>query len=138
MPRKLKFYVRKNEKRLQTKSAGASNAAVSLYNEVAVQTEPEAKPDKVDAEVQTDSPDLVIEDIVQIDLQPVDQAEIEIQTDAEVIAPNEVCATNVCSLETCDEEATSDELVCEGNNDEKFGPLVAKHKGVFRNVKGTH
>ena len=138
MPRKLKFYVRKNEKRLQTKSAGASNAAVSLYNEVAVQTEPEAKPDKADAEVQTDSPDLVIEDIVQIDLQPVDQAEIEIQTDVEVIAPNEVCATDVCSLETCDEEATSDELVCEGNNDEKFGPLVAKHKGVFRNVKGTH
>ena len=134
MPRKLKFYVRKNEKRLQTKSAGASNALVSLYNEVAVQTEPEAKPDKVDAEVQTDSPDLVIEDIVQIDLQPVDQAEIEIQTDREVIAP----ATDVCSLETCDEETTSDELVCEGNNDEKFGPLVAKHKGIFRNVKGTH
>ena len=80
----------------------------------------------------------MIEDIVQIDLQPVDQAEIEIQTDAEGIAPNEVCATDVCSLETCDEEATSDELVCEENNDEKFGPLVAKHKGVFRNVKGTH
>ena len=74
---------------------------------------------------------MVTEDIVQIDLQSVDRVEIEIQTDVEVTAPNDVCATDVCSV-----EATSDELVCEGNNDEKFGPLVAKHKGVFRSIKG--
>ena len=33
-------------------------------------------------------------------------------------------------------EATSDEFVCERNSDEKFGPLVAKHKGIFCNVEG--
>ena len=136
MPRKLKFYVRKNEQRLQTKSVGASNAPVPSHNEVGVQTESKAEPDMVDAEVQADRPDLVTEDIAQIDLQPLDWVEIEIQTDMEVMAPNEVCATDVCSVETCDDEATSDESVCEGNNDEKFGPLVAKHKGVFRNIKG--
>ena len=137
MPRKLKFYVRKNKQRLQTKSIGASNAAVSPYNEVAVQTDPKAEPDKIDAEVQTDRPNLVMEDIAQIDLQPVDQVEIGIRTDLEVVmAPSEVVATDACSVEACDDEATSDEFVCEGNNDEKFGPLDAKHKGVFRNVKG--
>lgn len=136
MPRKLKFYVRKNEQRLQTKSTGASNIPISPYNEVAVQTESKAEPDKVNVEVQTDRPSLEVEDIGQIDLQPVDRVEIGIQTDMEVMAPSEVVATDVCSVEACDDEATSDEIVCEGNNDEKFGPLVAKHKGVFRNVKG--
>ena len=53
MPRKFKLYVRKNEKRLKMKSMGISSALVSPYNEVAVQTEPQAAPDRVDAEVQT-------------------------------------------------------------------------------------
>ena len=35
------------------KSMGISSALVSPYNEVAVQTEPQAAPDRVDAEVQT-------------------------------------------------------------------------------------
>ena len=135
MPRKLKFYVRKNEQRLQSKSV---SVLVPSHKEVAVQTEPMAEPDMADAEVQTDSPDWVTEDIAQIDLQPVDRVDIETQTDMEVMAPNEVCATDVYTVEAYDDEATSDGLVCEGNNDEKFGPLVAKHKGIFRNVKGTY
>ena len=81
-------------------------------------------------------PSLKTEDIQQIDLLPVHQAEIEVQTDMEVMAPNEVCDTDDCSIEASDVETASDEFVCEGNNDEKFGPLVAKHKGIFRNVKG--
>lgn len=136
MPRKLKFYVRKNEHRLQTKPTGASNAPVSLYNEVAVQTESKTEPDMVDAEVQTDRPNLETEDVAQIDFQPVHRAEVEVQTDMEVMAPNEVCDNDDCSIEASDVEVTSNEFVCEGNSDEKFGPLVAKHKGIFRNVKG--
>ena len=135
MPRKLKFYVRKNEQRLQSKSVGVP---LLSHKEVAVQTEPKAEPEWTDAEVQTDSPGLVTEDIAQIDLLPVDRVDTEIQTEMEVMAPNEVCDANFYSVEACDDEATSDGLVCQGNNDEKFGPLVAKHKGVFRNVKGTY
>ena len=134
MPRKLKFYVRKNEQRLQSKSVGVP---LLSHKEVAVQTESKAEPELTDAEVQTDSPGLVTEDIAQIDLLPVDRVDTEVQTDMEVMAANEVCAANFFSVEVCD-EATSDGLVCQGNNDEKFGPLVAKHKGVFRNVKGTY
>ena len=52
------------------------------------------------------------------------------------MAPNEVCATDVCDVVACDSEAINVESVCEGNNDNKYGPLVAKHNGVFLNVKG--
>ena len=114
-----------------------NNIPLLSHKEVAVQTEPKAEPELTDAEVQTDSPGLVTEDIAQIDLLPVDRVDTEIQTDMEVMAPNEVYAANFYSVEACDDEATSDGLVCQGSNDEKFGPLVAKHKGVFRNVKGT-
>ena len=133
MPRKLKFYVRKNEQRLQNKSVGTGSVPLSLYKDAAVQTEPETIPDRVDAEVQTPKPNLGTAFIAQTDFQPVEQAEIEVQTEVEVMAPNEVCATDVCDVIACDSEAGS---VCEGNNDNKYDPLVAKHKGVFLNVKG--
>ena len=84
---KFKLYVRKNEQRLQAKSVAASSTPFSPYNEVAVQTEPEADPDRVDAEVQTDKPNLGTTVIAQIDLQPVDRAEIGVQTDQEVMVP---------------------------------------------------
>ena len=29
-----------------------------------------------------------------------------------------------------------DFILCEGNNDEKFHPLIVKHKGIFRDVTG--
>ena len=108
MPRKLKFYVRKNEQRLQSKSV---DVLVPSHKEVAVQTEPMA-----DAEVQTDSPDWVTEDIAPIDLQPVDRVDTETQTNMEVMAPNEVCATDVYTVEAYDDEATGDGLGCEGRN----------------------
>ena len=69
--------------------------------------------------------------IRQTDFQPVEQAEIGIQTKVEVMAPNEVCATDVYDVVACDSEAIiSAESVCEGNNNNKYGPLVVKHKGV--------
>ena len=81
------------------------------HKEVAVQTESKAEPELTDAEVQTDSPGLVTEDIAQIDLLPVDRVDTEVQTDMEVMAPNEVCAANFFSVEACDDEATSDGYV---------------------------
>ena len=118
------------------KSMGTSSALVSPYNEVAVQTEPQAAPDRVDAEVQTDKSNLETAIIVQTDLQPVDRAEIGVQTEVEMMAANEVCTADVCDVEACEGESIREECVCEGNNDQKYGPLVAKHKGVFLNVKG--
>jgi len=34
-------------------------------------------------------------------------------------------------------DVDDDEHICEGNNDDKFLPLVKKHKGKFMNAKGT-
>ena len=109
---------------------GTGSVPLSLYKDAAVQTEPETIPDRVDAEVQTPKPNLGTAFIAQRDFQ---QAEIEVQAEVEVMAPNEVCATDVCDVVACDSEAES---VCEGNSDNKYDPLVAKHKGVFLNVKG--
>ena len=136
MPQKFKLYVRKNEQRVKMNSIGASNTLVSPYNEVAVQTEPQAASDRIDAAVQTDKPNLETAVIVQTYLQPLDIADIEMQTEVEMMAANEVCAADVGDIGACEGEAISDECVCEGNNDKKYGPLVAKHKGVFLNVKG--
>jgi len=33
-------------------------------------------------------------------------------------------------------DVDNDEHICEGNNDDKFFPLVKKHKGIFMNAKG--
>ena len=34
--------------------------------------------------------------------------------------------------------ANDDYMMCEGNNDEKFFPLVTKHQGIFKDAKGKY
>ena len=52
------------------------------------------------------------------------------------------CQTD-CDIGTSDElaedvEPDEPEKLCEGNPEEKFHPLILKHKGVFTNVQGTY
>jgi len=46
---------------------------------------------------------------------------------------------NVQHRKDSDDNDDDDEYdnICEGNNDERFLPLVNKHKGVFKDVSGS-
>ena len=91
---------------------------------------------------------------------------VEVQTDETIVHTNDAAlqtenllpSTAVCEAEVQTEKSTvieisvqTDDLLdgiaspvqeveirqlCEGNNDDKFLPLVRKHKGIFMNTKG--
>ena len=101
----------------------------------------------IDAEVQTDEICLHCIDVeVQTDVSWASNVDIAVQTDEQASLP---CVKNTVEEQvngnsTVDEVDSAGDLtpsdiplqICEGNNDDKFSPLIKKHKGVFTNSKG--
>ena len=88
--------------------------------DVSTQTNVNVEVSKLDMETQTD-----------IDLEPmlheVSKLDMETQTDGD---HNLMVPANAM-------EINSNYVMCEGNDSERFQPLIIKHKGVFKDSTGT-
>lgn len=66
----------------------------------------------------------------------ISRADACMQTDMEV-SPSKCCVETQTDGEIDMEvEPIVDYVICEGNNDERFQPLITKHKGVFKDSTG--
>ena len=88
----------------------------SKFTEAATQTDHMPLVLKIDASTQTD----IGSEVIQV------MKSIETQTDSEtMIASNDM-----------EVEPSVDYVICEGNNDERFQPIIIKHKGIFKDSTG--
>ena len=115
MPRKVGLYVPKGASR---KGKAASRKEKGEEPSELVQA----------ASVETQTDDLPPTQLTSVSAQTdiVEYKDVAIQTD------DDMCVTGDVQEEQEEEELA----LCEGNPDEKFIPLVVKHKGVFRDVTG--
>lgn len=142
MPRKFRRVLRKGYSQKKSAKTSVEKEASLAHNddednvfdttEVSVQTET-ALTAMISVEVQTDL-------IIDPDCYKLDAA---VQSDL-TIHPD-CCKLDVaiqCNVEEENKEnlppqdGSIEYITCEGNKDEKFYPLVEKHKGVFKDVSG--
>jgi len=111
---------------------------LSLCTDVEVQTN-EICLLSVDAEIQTDVYMASRVDVaVQTDEQPLftlATTTAEVQTNNLTVEEGSILDDSPNNLAPPDVQVDCLQI-CEGNNDEKFLPLIKKHKGVFMNAKG--
>lgn len=146
MPRKFRCYVPKGASRKQAKVP----KEVSRKQAKVPQTD---EPQYKDSVVQTEGTLVNFQEVgVQSEFVEVDDASVQTEGLVPSIA---VCEVEVQTDKLNMEETSSqtDDILdgiappelevemtqlCEGNNDEKFLPLVKKHKGIFMNAKGSN
>ena len=150
MPRKFRCYVRKGAGRKARKGTSSFPCEEDASHNTVEQTE---KPVSfcIDVGVQTDELCLhCIDAEIQTEISMMSQVDIAVQTDEQTF----------CTLTTTTAGEQNDNLtleessilvddltipdvqvdslqICEGNDEEKFLPLIKKHKGAFTNAKGT-
>ena len=141
MPHKFRRYV--------TKGYGRKGAKVQTY------VLPEAN-SLVDSVVQTDLCCSTIDDILHFETESTElvQETVAVQTDT-IIMKSDETQTDTATLDNLGTVETQTEVVemrdakiqvselaemklCVGNYEEKFLPLVTKHKGVFKDVTGLY
>ena len=115
MPRKVRLYVPKGASR-----KGKDEEPSELVQVVSVATQTDdLPPTQLTSSLVSAQTDNALE-----------YKDVAIQTD-----DNDLCVTG--NVQEEQEEEQEEELaLCEGNSDEKFIPLIVKHKGVFRDVTG--
>ena len=152
MPRKFRCYVPKGASRKAKKvppsfpcKENASQCTVEqndnpilLCTDVGVQTD-EMRPCCSDAEIQTE---VSVMTKVDVAIQTDEQTSCltvttEEQTGNLAVEESSSLADSPEDLSSPDIQADSLQI-CVGNNDEKFSPLIIKHKGVFTNAKGSY
>ena len=137
MPRKFRRVLRK----------GYSQKKDSLHNEATSDTE-DSVLDTTEVSIQTESIFTNLTTIaVQTDIQTetifTNLTTIAVQTDI-IIHPDycQLDAAIQCSIEEGIKEnlpppdSNIQHVICEGNKDEKFYPLIEKHKGIFKDISG--
>ena len=128
MPCKFRRYV---VKRYSRKSANIKLSVLPQHDSL------------VDSAVQTDLQFNTDVDMPYLGTETVDieQDSVAVQTDTDLSETTSV-ETQTEVIEKQDVELQANELdemmICIGNSDEKFHPLVAKHKGVFKDVTGLY
>ena len=115
MPRKIRLYVPKGASR-KLKDEGPSESSYVTSVETQTDDHDLTSIETNSVSTQTDSP-LVIE-----------FKDAAIQTDDDSLQSAHADDND------CDE--LDESIMCQGNNDEKFIPLIVKHKGVFRDITG--
>ena len=114
MPRKFRRYVPKGYSRKGYKSK-KSNSVEHVVNSAELQADNlQGTSTKVDFGTQTDE---ILNDVVPV----IENEEVEVvdMVDAEIQVGEQ-----------------QSQRVCVGNDDEKFKPLISKHKGVFKDSTG--
>jgi len=100
--------------------------------DVAVQTDPIVL-DTKEVEMQT----LEIEHHSNIPYEPVPMELADDPRSVDTEMPDDPFDTEI--LPSCNlPPANDDHMMCEGNNDMKFFPLVTKHQGIFKDAKGKY
>ena len=132
MPRKFRRVVRKGgvqskktQHQILTGIRDQVDLVSSRFAEMAVQTD---KVELREMATQTDINFDVVSTEASMQTENPEYADMFTQTDNESIQQSTVGIHN---------SSNATELVkCEGNNDDKFLPLVNKHKGIFKDVTG--
>lgn len=121
MPRKFRRYVAKGYSR---KGLKVKTSKADLLVDSGVQTDLHFNPD---------------EDMLHLKTEIL-QETVAVQTDIIVNSKSIETQTEVVEIQDAEIQVSElDEMrLCVGNNDEKFLPLVTKHKGLFKDVTGLY
>ena len=145
MPRKFRCYIPKGASRKAQKGTASfpcqeedtCGESGELCTDIGVQTD-DIHYSCSDAEVQTESfMALKVDVAVQTDEQNLSSlatAIVEEQTENPVVEESSSMGDSPVDLALPDTQV--DMQICKGNDDEKFTPLILKHKGIFMNVQG--
>lgn len=148
MPRKFRkvvqkgYYKKEVVERIPTGDSDDEHVSnASRFTETATQTDHiQLEVQKIDASIQTDD-----SEVVQIMKSVTTQTESEMmsndmtQTQSEMMMSNNMTQTASEPMMSNDMEIEPiiiDYVICEGNNDERFQPLIIKHKGIFKDSTG--
>ena len=134
MPRKFRCYVPKGASRKQAKVLQTDEPQ---YKDSVVQTETTLV-NLCEVGVQSESAEVVDASVQTEELTPsIAVCEAEVQTDK--LTTEEISSQTDDVLDGIAPPELKVEMThfCEGNNDEKFLPLIKKHKGIFMNAKGS-
>ena len=142
MPRKFCCYIRKGASRKAQKGTASfpcqeEDTCGELFTDIGVQTD-DIHYSCSDTEAQTESSMALKVDVaVQTDEQNLSSlatAIVEEQTKNPVVEESSSMGDSPVDLALPDTQVYMQ--ICKGNDDEKFTPLIFKHKGVFMNVQG--
>lgn len=144
MPRKFRRYVEKGYSRKGSNSRKRANSAEAAKVKVSVLPEADSL---VDLVVQTDPQFSIDDHMVHSETQTdgIMHETTAVQTDIlisgqtkTVETQTEIVAVLDAGVQVGEPLAKNEMRLCIGNNDEKFLPLVTKHKGVFKDVTGLY
>lgn len=138
MPRKFRRYVPKGYSR---KGDKVGTSVLPEANGSIVQTDVCCGTKDDISHCETESRELE-QETVAVETDTVIMKSVETQTDIETLDTTRTVETQTEVAEMQDTEIQISELaemkLCVGNYEEKFLPLVTKHKGVFKDITGLY
>ena len=124
MPRKVRLYTPKGASRKgKAEVPSESHHVTESYHVISVETQTD---DFVQLETASAS--------TQTDVVVVEFKDAAVQTDSDSLRVELSAHTDGDGQ--CTDSGEAESTLCEGNSDEKFIPLIVKHKGVFRDLTG--